>query len=287
MKHIEEYIINNFHLKPLGVITTVDQDKLCGKSVYIDGQETSIVIDYRNYIEFLEAKMAELVGVPASLQSEENHDYVIIGGKKWATMNLGATTVAGSYMTCAGHFYAWGEITPRYTNINWSGSEAKFTSFHKPYNMDNMPDYTGTILDAAHDAVMNHPDWDKGWRTPTTQDFKDLYNACGELGDMCISNLPSGSTSTTAKGIYWCDDYDGVAGLLFCDGTNKLFFPASGYVGGTYHCDGGKYGMYWSSLLNTNNIKYAFHILFYCPYANSPINSGRQNGFPIRPIKDL
>lgn len=43
------------------------------------------------------------------------HDYVEIGGKKWATMNVGATTVAGSPETAYGDYYAWGETVTYYT----------------------------------------------------------------------------------------------------------------------------------------------------------------------------
>ena len=45
------------------------------------------------------------------------HAFVEIGGLKWATMNVGATTVAGSYETCYGDYFAWGETEPRYISI--------------------------------------------------------------------------------------------------------------------------------------------------------------------------
>ena len=45
-------------------------------------------------------------------------EYVEIGGLKWATMNIGATTVAGSYETCCGSYFAWGDTEPR-TYYDW------------------------------------------------------------------------------------------------------------------------------------------------------------------------
>lgn len=42
------------------------------------------------------------------------HEYVKIAGIKWATMNVGATTVAESWDTSYGDFYAWGETTTYY-----------------------------------------------------------------------------------------------------------------------------------------------------------------------------
>lgn len=49
--------------------------------------------------------------------STANHEYVEIGGVKWATMNIGATTVAGSPSTCFGDYFMWGETEPCYTGI--------------------------------------------------------------------------------------------------------------------------------------------------------------------------
>ncbi|MCQ2197112.1 MAG: hypothetical protein MJZ60_06300, partial [Bacteroidaceae bacterium] len=205
---------------------------------------------------------------------------------KWATMNLGATTVAGSYATCAGDFYAWGETTPRYTGISWSGNTATLTGISKPYNNSNYPSYTGTTLDAAHDAVTSHADWGEGWRTPTNQDFKDLYAACGGTGSWISGTLPIGSKSTTDKGIYWCNDYDGVAGLLFCDGTNKLFFPASGRASDTLHKKGGSGGNYWSSSLYTGNTDRAYGLYFYLSLVDPSDYSNLYLGFPVRPVSD-
>ena len=54
------------------------------------------------------------------------HEYVEIGGVKWATMNIGATTVAGSYETCYGDWFALGEASPRYDYISRkSATDAK------------------------------------------------------------------------------------------------------------------------------------------------------------------
>ncbi|MCQ2197706.1 MAG: hypothetical protein MJZ60_09330 [Bacteroidaceae bacterium] len=278
-------------------------NKLLGKAddkTAVDTQSLLSVLNnladqYANLVSQYGKILAELADLKAKVSSctcsgeggaGKKHDYVVMGGKKWSTMNLGATTVAGSYATCAGDFYAWGETTPRYTSISWSGSTASFTGISKPYNGNNYPSYTGSTLDAAHDAVASHADWGEGWRTPTNQDFKDLYAACGGTGSYISSTLPSGSKSTTAKGIYWCSNYDGVAGLLFCDGTNKLFFPASGDVYDTSHYDGGSFGLYWSSSLYTSDIDCAYLLNFNASHVNPSSYYGRYNGFAVRPVSD-
>lgn len=51
------------------------------------------------------------------------HDYVEIGGKKWATMNVGATTVAGSPETAYGDYYAWGETVTYYTKVDFNNED--------------------------------------------------------------------------------------------------------------------------------------------------------------------
>lgn len=170
-----------------------------------------------------------------------NLEYVEMGGKKWATKNLGARTVAGSPSTCFGDYYAYAEIEPRYTGITFdkdgkatvSGWKSNFSGgYDLPYP-EVYAFYDGVVppeKDAATQALGD------SWRTPTLKDFEPLCKACGgtlaALTDDPIT-LPAGSLTTTAKGIYWCDDYDGVKGVLLSDGTNRLFFPAAGYINGT------------------------------------------------------
>ena len=216
------------------------------------------------------------------------HDYVLIGGKKWATMNLGATTVAGSYATCVGDFYAWGDITPRYTGITWSGGTATVTGWKSGFSDGYVgnPSYEASTLDADHDAVASHADWGEGWRMPTSQDFEKLYAACGGTGESISGTLPSGSTSTTAKGIYWCSDYDGVKGLLFCDGTSKLFFPVTGFMFLDSQYNGGSIGGYWSSSLSTEDKYCAYCLNFNSSNVKPSTYSTLYGGFAVRPVAD-
>lgn len=64
----------------------------------------------------------ELVFKPSGGQGEINgHEYVEIGGRKWATMNVGATTVAGSPKTAYGDYYTWGELETYYNSLTETG----------------------------------------------------------------------------------------------------------------------------------------------------------------------
>ncbi len=225
------------------------------------------------------------------------HEFVEIGGLKWATMNVGATTVAGSYETCFGDYYAWGETHPRYMTITRSGTNsASFTwrnGYSSGYIYDNYPTYTGATLDAAHDAATAN--WGGTWRTPTRAEFESLAAACS--GSSANGQTPVTLINTiTEGGIYWLSDtqtiesaYTGVAGLLFVsasDISKRIFFPTSGYVNGTSLDSGGTNGRYWSSLLRTSNTDRAFTLDFYWLSVNPQSNVHRYIGATVRPVSD-
>lgn len=206
---------------------------------------------------------------------------------KWATMNLGATTVAGSYRTCYGALYQWGSVNTLYNGFPWTSASAGSFTWKTGKGsgfVDGNREYTGTnaaTLPDANDVVKKtYPG--TNWRMPTSQEFIDLCDACGGT-----SNFKSnGNTSTTEKGIYWCANYDGVAGVLFCDGTNRVFFPAAGYGVDKGLSYAGIGGNYWSSSLDTGNTGKAYRLLFRSTYVDRPYSNDRYYGFSVRPVSD-
>ncbi len=253
-------------------------------------------VDTQSLLNVLNAINTRLAALEARVNGEApTHDYVEIGGKKWATMNLGATTVAGSYATCAGDFYAWGETTPRYTGISWSDSKASFTGLSMQWSSSYYPSYTDETLDEAHDAVVKSSSWVGGWRTPTKADFVSLAVACsGSNAD--VQTPKTLSSATPAGGIYWLsetqtylEEYAGVAGVLFVaksDTSKRVFFPAVGYGGKSTHYEGGTNGCYWSSSCFMSNTNDAFVLDTYQDNVNLSIHYNRYQGFPIRPVSD-
>ena len=225
------------------------------------------------------------------------HAFVEIGGLKWATMNVGATTVAGSYATCYGDYYAWGETQPRYASITRSAAgSASFTwknGYSSGYSYNNWPTYTGTTLDASHDAA--RANWGGTWRTPTKAEYEALAAACS--GRSANGQTPVTLINTiTEGGIYWLSDtqtiesaYTGVAGLLFVsasDISKRVFFPASGYVYDTSLYGGGTGGYYWSSSLYTSLTYYAYRLYFYSSDVHPSNSDHRCRGFAVRPVSD-
>ena len=223
-------------------------------------------------------------------------EFVEIGGVKWATMNVGATTVAGSYKTCVGKYFTWGETEPRYSDISWTdATTAEITwkdEYQSGYTMDNMAIYSGTILDAEHDAATAN--WGDEWRTPTKEDFEALRNAC--TGSEDTSQTPVKLTSQITKGgIYWLDStqtientYTGVSGILFVsadDTSRRVFFPASGCISDKQLYDCGEKGEYMSSTLYTKSAFLIYQTTFNSNKIEIPKVSFQYVAYPVRPVR--
>ena len=210
------------------------------------------------------------------------HDYVEIGGLKWATMNIGATSV-----TDYGQYFQWGDTTGYLSGQCGSSS----TAYKKPFNLldykfsggRDYPSETGftkynssdgkTMLDGCDDAATLN--WGGAWRMPTTAEFQALGNAVNTA---------------------WTASYQGsgVAGIVCTDKTDSskvLFFPAAGYCSDGSVNYVGSDGRYWSSSLVTLDDMYSAYSLYF--YSDSTIwdcrfvvygNDGRWGGFSVRPV---
>lgn len=209
-------------------------------------------------------------------------------GPYWATMNLGATTVAGSGETCYGDYYAWGETEPYYATSTWDDTNKKwlfntwktdknsgyawqsycgqssFTEWAtKPYD-DTSKNLTGT-----YDAATVK--WGAGWRMPTGNEgeFKAL-------------------TDNTSKA--WTANYNGVAGYKFSGQSDysgiELFFPAAGYGNGDVLGDAGTEGNYWSSTLNSVYTDGAYYLYFHSGSVLPQNEYYRYYGLSVRPVSD-
>lgn len=220
----------------------------------------------------------------------DNHEYVVIGGLKWAKMNIGATDLTGT--ESYGWYFSWGNTTG-YVNDDTNkwvkasdssktlGTDGKFSSA----NYNNTPGHSlsGDISPASvNDAARIN--WGGDWRMPTKQEFHDLYDACVGADGYDKETKPTGTP--IEKGVYWCDSYDGVAGVLFYDGTNVLFFPAAGDGNGTVLINAGSRGYYWSSSLSSGNTDYAYYLRFSSGDVYPHDLDYRYLGFSVRPVSD-
>ena len=203
------------------------------------------------------------------------HEYVEIGGIKWATMNVGANSI-----TDTGLYFQWGDTQGYTVSQCGSGEGQKYFGWadYMYGNGTKLPGATGmtkynstdgkTVLDTSDDAVIAN--WGGQWRMPTTAEFQAL-----------------GDAVNTA----WTADYQGsgVAGLVCTDKTDSskvLFFPAAG-VCRNGSVDGvGIYGAYWSSSLYSSGVQYAYSLYFLNGSMLWQDNYGRYNGFHVRGIYD-
>ena len=195
------------------------------------------------------------------------HDFVDIGGVKWATCNVGAEKP-----TDMGLYFAWGE-TKGYTAdevrqgkrlFNWKDYQLiTFGNLSKYNEYDRK-----TGLDKIDDPVAIN--WGGRWRLPTADEFAALRNAVNtEL----------------------VKDYQGsgVAGFVCTDKTDSskvLFFPAAGYcindsVSGVSGC-----GYYWSSYLYSPFHVRSAYCLYFCMYGMGSVSDYRHYGFSVRGVVD-
>lgn len=195
-----------------------------------------------------------------------SHDFVEIGGVKWATMNVGANSV-----TDYGLYFQWGD-TQGYTADQVGSEEGKKCFLWEDYKWgETCTKYNETdgkvVLDIEDDAA--RAAWGGSWRMPTTAEFQALGNAVNTA---------------------WTADYQGsgVAGMICTDKTDSsktLFFPACGYCDVCAVCDVGFFGNYWSSSLDSSYIQDAYCMGF---TNRNPVDwqgpTCRNYGFPVRGV---
>lgn len=161
-------------------------------------------------------------------------DLGLPSGTKWACCNVGASSPEAD-----GDYFAWGETKSK---SNYSWGTYKWGSYDSDGNevTTKYNDSDGkNALDAADDAATQN--WGKGWRMPTTEEFKELADNCDG---------------------YWIEE-NGVKGYKFTSTktTASIFFPASGYRGDyviDYH---DYYGCYWSSWRHYSDCAFALNFV--------------------------
>jgi uncharacterized protein (TIGR02145 family) len=203
------------------------------------------------------------------------HAYVEIGGLKWATMNIGASSI-----TDYGLYFQWGDTSgyessqvgatgkPLVKTFAWA--DYKFSNGNTAPGASGMTKYnsgdTKTVLDICDDAAREN--WGGGWRMPTTDEYAALGAAVNSA---------------------WTSNYQGsgVSGLVLTDKTDSskvLFFPAAGRcLNGSVEYVG-RVGDYWSSSVDSSRVQYAYHLLLNSNYVNWQERSYRVNGFAVRGV---
>ena len=201
------------------------------------------------------------------------HEYVEIGGIKWATMNVGATAV-----TDTGLYFQWGDASGYTASQVGSGSGQKAFKWedYKYGNGTSSPSATDiikyndtdgkTVLEASDDAVQAN--WGGDWRMPTKAEFQALLDAVNTV---------------------WTSNYNGsgVAGLVCTDkidSSKTLFFPAVGFCEDSSVKSVGNVGIVWNSSLYSDNVSYACRLFFNDFDIDWDIPENRYYGYSVRGV---
>ena len=161
---------------------------------------------------------------------EVGHKYVNLGlSVKWATCNIGATT-----MEEYGNYFAWGETESKEI-YDWSTYKygADFNQLTKycpdsEYGKDGFSD-NKTILDLEDDAATIN--WGGQWRMPTEKEIAELKERCTWVW-------------TTINGV---EGYKVIG-----PNQNFIFLPAAGYMREDGFYDYRPCVAYWSCSLGNN-----------------------------------
>ena len=179
----------------------------------------------------------------------------------WASFNIGAedddTATADNISGLPGYYFMWGvnQTTSSFGNSSYTNYNNSFTAGTKPKDLPAGYDYSGDVI---YDAARNT--WGGEWRTPTWEEWQELYSVCTyQVG-------PKKITLTSKNG-------------------NTLVFPYQGYNNGTTVTQP-EFGYYWSSSSNPDNVAKAVSTMFRntntAPAKHS--NADRYTGLPIRAV---
>ena len=180
-------------------------------------------------------------------------DLALPSGLLWCEHNVGASTPYED-----GLYFSWGNV------IGHTGTDGYDfgTSNDGPYASTPGAALTGNIpANNTYDAARHN--MGAPCRLPTVGEFQELNSNCDSE---------------------WTDE-DGVAGRRFTSriNGNSVFFPASGYRGGTGLNNRGSSGYFWSSSLHSQT--HGYYLSFYSSGVGPANDSNRFHGFSVRAVQ--
>ena len=221
--------------------------------------------------------------------------YVDMGlpsGVLWAKKNIDITQqngFAASEFQYECSFCSWG-------NTDMYNPNAQ-NSFAGVYNWggvnENDPYYEGQPYGSTPGAALTAnfgPSFDAArrhlgapWRMPSTEEFKELFDNCDFID--ADGNLVTESTSVAGTAADKRITMNGIVGLRLRSkiNGNVIFFPASGYGGGTTWGNRGSGGYYWSS--SWYSARFARYLGFNSDGVNPRSTDYRYVGRAVRPVQ--
>ena len=232
------------------------------------------------------------------------HEYVVVkcGDKnlKWATMNIGATTLTGT--TSYGDYFMWGAVEKPYSSLSgtftfysekpssyinntWNASSG-FDSYN--CNFTNNSGENSTTTGYPSNVFTKYTASKNAYAVSGTADGKTVLESCDDAATYNWGStwrMPSGGSESEFKALfnatYWLWDstdkgyyvyapnVSGDAGKFNAEGTGVydksnalLFFPATGQAMMTYLFYRGTTASYWSRTLDSDSPNKAFQFTF-------------------------
>lgn len=205
-------------------------------------------------------------------------EYIDMGsGTLWAAHNVGANSI-----TEVGNYYAWAEVYPK-DEYSWDtyllsahkdGGPKELTKycFLPEYGYNGFVDNLTTVDKNINPIGVN---WGGQWQFPTKADF-DL------LLENSIVTVDHDSLGT--EGVKFTSKING----------NKLFFPYTGYIDGTWKYDATRRVAVWGGHLPGDGFAIESQLPCTAVYLHVMINQGKVTkgtyafdrcfGLPIRPV---
>ena len=177
-------------------------------------------------------------------------DLALPSGLLWCEHNVGASTPYEH-----GLYFSWGNVEGHAEGSGYDFSDAVYAETPGAALTGNVP------VNGTYDLVRHN--MGAPCRLPTVGEFQELNSNC------------------TSE---WTDE-DGVAGRRFTSriNGNSIFFPASGYYGGTTLFNRGSNGHYWSS--SYGSATDACDLYFNSSDVNPAHYSSRRYGFTARAVQ--
>ena len=177
-------------------------------------------------------------------------DLALPSGLLWCEHNVGASTPYEH-----GLYFSWGNVEGHAEGSGYDFSDAVYAETPGAALTGNVP------VNGTYDLVRHN--MGAPCRLPTVGEFQELNSNC------------------TSE---WTDE-DGVAGRRFTSriNGNSIFFPASGYYGGTTLNLRGSSGYYWSS--SYHSATNAYDLGFNSSSVSPASNNGRRLGFSARAVQ--
>ena len=159
-----------------------------------------------------------------------SHEYVEIGGIKWATMNVGANSI-----TDYGNYYQYGKGAAQYAATS------------------GQSDYSGRENPLAASADTAAQEWGGTWRMPTQAELQSLKANTNYTWETNFNGSGVNGGKFTDK----------------TDSSKYIFIPATGYYEEGALSDASSFGYFWSSTPNGGYSAYFLYFLDGNSYVSS------------------